>query len=143
MITKFTEEHLPEVLAIEEMSFAIPWTEEMFLVELSAEYSYSWVWLEDDAVLGYLICWLEFEDFHIANLAVSPQARGRGIGRQLMEHALSWALQNEVERSLLEVRTSNLPARSLYSSLGFKPIAIRRGYYDNPYEDALILEKRF
>lgn len=143
MIVNFQEAHLEQVLSIEHLSFSLPWTEEMFLLELEAQYSFSWVWVEDEWVLGYLICWLEFEDFHIANLAVSPAARGRGIGRGLMNHALDWALRNDVERSLLEVRASNTPARNLYTSLGFKPIAIRRNYYDAPVEDAIILEKRF
>ncbi len=143
MIVTLQEEHLEQVLSIEQQSFSVPWTEEMFLVELGAPYSYSWVWLEDDQVLGYLICWLEFEDFHIANLAVSPVARGRGIARQLMNHALIWALRNDVERSLLEVRASNTAAWNLYTSLGFKPIAIRKDYYDLPLEDAIVLEKRF
>ena len=143
MIAPLQEKYLDQVLRIEKQSFSVPWTEEMFLLELGAPYSFAWVWLEDDQVFGYLICWLEFEDFHIANLAVSPFVRRQGIARELLMHGLDWALRNEVERALLEVRASNTPARNLYTSLGFKPIAIRRGYYDAPVEDAIILEKRF
>lgn len=142
MIIRMEEEYLGQVLRIEQNSFSIPWTEEMFLLELEAPYSHSWIWLQDETVLGYVVGWLEFETFHIANLAVAPEVRGRGVGRQLMEYALDWALWHDVERSLLEVRASNHPARILYASLGYEPIAVRKGYYEAPCEDALILEKR-
>jgi ribosomal-protein-alanine N-acetyltransferase len=147
MIIEMDQTHLPEVLEIERASFSIPWNEEMFRFELMAPYSYSWVWLEDDPSLasnrvkGYLIAWLEYEDFHIANLAVSQEARRQGIARQLLEYSLAWGRAHHAERSLLEVRTSNLAARNLYASLGYQIIATRRKWYDCPVEDGLLLGK--
>ncbi|MCG3198366.1 MAG: ribosomal protein S18-alanine N-acetyltransferase [Candidatus Omnitrophica bacterium] len=142
MIAPLEESHIDQVCAIEKVSFPLPWPREAFLGELSLPYGKSWCWLEGDRVLGYLIAWKSFEDFHIINLAVSPEARGRGIARNLLRHALEWARGARAERSLLEVRSSNAAARALYLSAGFEVVGIRKNYYELPTEDGLILEKR-
>ncbi len=142
MIAPLEESHIDQVCAIENASFAMPWPRAAFLGELSLSYGKSWCWLEEGRVLGYLIAWKSFEDFHIINLAVAPEARGRGIARGLLQHALEWAAGERAERSLLEVRCSNAAARLLYVSAGFEVVGVRKNYYELPTEDGLILEKR-
>lgn len=106
--------------------------------EFHHEYAQIWGWLEDGSVEGYLIGWVVFEEFHIANLAVSPDFRRRGVARALVEHALDWAKAEGAEQALLEVRASNEAAQRLYRSLGFDLISIRKDYYIHPTEDAWV-----
>ena len=82
------------------------------------------------------------DEMHIHNLAVAPEVQGRGLGRRLLDLALGIGARRGAERALLEVRQSNWAAQRLYRSLGFQGVAVRRGYYTHPSEDALILEKR-
>jgi ribosomal-protein-alanine N-acetyltransferase len=80
-----------------------------------------------------------FDEIHINNLAIRPQYRQRGIGTALLHHVLAAARQLGARRATLEVRASNDGARRLYERLGFYVAGIRRNYYSNPVEDALIL----
>jgi ribosomal-protein-alanine N-acetyltransferase len=141
MIIELDETYLDAILAIENNSFAIPWSREMFESELEQSFSRTWGWVEESRLFGYLVGWLMFEEFHVANLAVIPEARGRGIGTKLLAHALAWAISEGAERSLLEVRESNVPARRLYESAGYSVVAVRSAYYEHPLEDALILAR--
>ena len=93
-------------------------------------------------VLAYCSFQTVVDEMHIHNLAVHPEVQGRGLGRRLVELALSLGARRGAERALLEVRQSNWAAQRLYRSLGFHGVAVRRGYYTHPSEDALILEKR-
>jgi ribosomal-protein-alanine N-acetyltransferase len=100
-------------------------------------------WLDNEVPLlrGFLVGYIIYEDFQIADLAVDPTSRRKGIGRSLLVHALEEATQLGAERALLEVRKSNEYARNLYMSLGFSEIGCRRNYYSSPNEDAIILQK--
>jgi len=82
------------------------------------------------------------DEMHIHNLAVDPARQGRGLGRRLLELSLAVGARRGAQRALLEVRQSNWSAQRLYRSLGFQGVAVRRGYYAHPAEDALLLEKR-
>jgi ribosomal-protein-alanine N-acetyltransferase len=78
---------------------------------------------------------------HIHNLAVRPESRGAGLGRRLLELGLAMGARRGATVALLEVRESNHPAIELYRSMGFVPVALRRNYYSQPQEDALVLRK--
>jgi ribosomal-protein-alanine N-acetyltransferase len=130
-----------EVVAIERTSFTDPWSARAFAMETAekAERSWSWVAELNGRVAGYIVAWPVEDEVHLANIAVAPQWRGRGIGRFLMEKLLERARRGKASWIALEVRFSNHWARRLYESLGFRPVAIRKNYYRNDAEDALVM----
>ena len=132
---------LDEVLAIEKRCFTNPWSREMFMGELErGDVVRAFVArTAEHAVAGYCSAWLITDELHINNLAVRPECRRDGVGRALVEHALGEAAREGARRATLEVRRSNAPALRLYERLGFKAAGVRRLYYTNPHEDALVL----
>jgi ribosomal-protein-alanine N-acetyltransferase len=90
-------------------------------------------------VTGYIVYWLVEDEMHILNLAVAPALRRHGIARQLVLAAIKRAYVKGARLAFLEVRASNAAAQKLYSSLGFSGSFIRRGYYDSPIEDAVVM----
>lgn len=132
---------LDEVVSIEAASFANPWTRAMFLSELAhARVSHGFV-LRAPAVrvAGYCLLWVVFDEIHINNLAVRPECRGHGGGLALLRAVLAEGAALGGRRATLEVRESNHAARRLYERLGFHVAGVRRRYYSNPEEDALVL----
>jgi ribosomal-protein-alanine N-acetyltransferase len=133
---------LAQVLAIERASFRRPWTLEGFRTELNREPAVCRVARRGIMVLGYVIFWLIPPEIHVLNVAVRPDLRGRGLGRRLVDHMLEWGRTHQVEDVFLEVRPSNEPARELYEKVGFVTTGIRRGYYAEDNEDALVMTLR-
>jgi ribosomal-protein-alanine N-acetyltransferase len=136
-----SEADLDAVLQIEQESFTSPWTREMYVSELQ-NVGVSFCYVARDAegrVVGFCSFWRVADELHINNLAVAPAYRRRGIGRALLGHVLGEADRLGTRRTTLEVRRSNEPARQLYAQFGFAPAGVRRGYYTNPVEDALVL----
>jgi len=132
--------HLRAVLRIEELVHPRPWSMGLFLSELAAGPSRVWyVAKVGSQVVGYAGLMLVAEDGHITNVAVAPAWQGHRIGRRLV-HALATAARDAGARNLtLEVRVSNAPAQRLYRAFGFAPAGIRKGYYAETGEDALIM----
>jgi len=135
------EKDLDDVLAIEEASFTNPWTRQMFLWELqNVGVSYGYVLRTPEwPVAAFCTIWLVMDEVHINNVAVRPECRGGGVGRTLLEFVLGLAAGLGARRATLEVRRSNGAALKLYERLGFKVAGLRKNYYANPVEDALIL----
>jgi ribosomal-protein-alanine N-acetyltransferase len=132
---------LEAVVAIEQASFANPWTRAMFEHELEhAEISRTLV-IRTPAVsvAGFCIFWVIFDEIHINNLAIRPECRRTGLGRALLRAALEDAAARGGRRAALEVRRSNSSAIRLYESFGFRSAGVRASYYSNPVEDALVL----
>jgi [ribosomal protein S18]-alanine N-acetyltransferase len=131
------------IWAIETLSFPTPWSRWSFLAELGHRHSHMLVagpsvpqpW----QTWAYLIFWVVLEEMHILNLAVHPTHRHKGIARRLLSEGLAQARTLGAELAWLEVRPSNLAARALYESFGFKEVGRRPGYYDDTHEDALLL----
>ena len=92
-------------------------------------------------VLGYVVSWYVMDEAEIANLAVSDDVRGAGIGARLLDHALEIARERRSQVVFLEVRESNAAARALYASRGFEVAGRRSKYYRKPVEDALVLRR--
>ena len=138
---------LEEVLSIEGASFSCPWTREMFIHELAGPVSRCFVAKEgqgkhvDDppGILGYICYWMVKDEMQIANLAVHPTWRRRGVGRALLDFSLRFGEGRGAKEVYLEVRASNTVAQRLYQGLGFKVVGRRKGYYQFPAEDALIM----
>jgi ribosomal-protein-alanine N-acetyltransferase len=129
------------ILAIEQASFTNPWTRDMYLAELENE-GVSYFYLAKNAnglVVGFCSFWRVLDELHINNLAVAPAERGAGVATALLTRVLADGAKLGVRRATLEVRRSNVPARCLYEKLGFSVAGVRRAYYTNPIEDALVL----
>ena len=139
-IEKMSREHLSEVASIEEMSFSLPWSLESLELMLTEQAS-ALVALEDGRVLGYVGMMCVLDEGQIINVAVHPDARRRGVGRSLMQAAEAYAKERGIAFLSLEVRESNIAARSLYSSLGWEEQGIRKGFYSHPVENACVMTK--
>ncbi len=135
--------HVEQIAALEKLCFSDPWPVEGIAPELTNPLSFWLVAMDGDTLAGYIGSQSCVPDADVMNVAVAPDYRRRGIARQLIE-SLVWQLQQrEVTRLTLEVRASNGAAISLYESLGFGQVGLRKNYYRNPREDALILQKTF
>ena len=130
---------LPTVLEIEKECFPAPWSERIFRDVLDLDYYHFLTAILDGEVAGYCGYIRSFETADIANIAVRGSLRRSGIGEKLLRKLMDDGYRAGVERFSLEVRASNTPAIALYEKLGYRQEGLRRGYYENPREDALIL----
>ena len=137
------EEDLAGVMEVDRSSFATPWSREMYDAELqNSGISFIVVLRTPECrVAGYCSYRLVVDEVHINNVAVRTECRSKGFGRCLVEYALREGRNRGATRVLLEVRSGNVAARQLYESLGFTTIGLRRAYYREPVEDALVLAR--
>jgi len=130
---------LDDIDAIERRAYPTPWSRAMFTGELTKPSGRCYGAYEDDRLVAYLIVSRYPDAWHVMNLAVDPDHWRKGIGRTLLERLFA-DTERDVERGItLEVRVSNAAAIRLYRSLAFQPTGIRRGYYTDNREDALIM----
>ena len=134
---------LPEdaegVAAVERESFPTPWSREDFWREASNDFACYIVALEDAEIIGFGGCWISFEEAQVTNIALTSAQRGRGLGKVLMAKLMRAAAERGAERMTLEVRPSNTPALRLYEGLGFAAIGVRKKYYQDNDEDAILM----
>lgn len=130
---------LPAVLEIERDCFSPPWSERSFRDALRLDYYHFLIAEYDGETAGYGGYIRSFETADIASIAVRKNLRRTGIGEKLLRRLMEDGYRAGVERFSLEVRVSNRPAIALYEKLGYHQEGIRRGYYEDPREDALIL----
>jgi [ribosomal protein S18]-alanine N-acetyltransferase len=135
---------LDAVAALEAASFTNPWTREMLARELETSLVARVYVLRtpERPVAAFCSCWILYDELHINTLAVDPACRRQGLGTVLMRHLLVLAAGEGATRALLEVRRSNVPAIRLYEALGFQVEDVRRAYYTQPQEDALVLTRQ-
>jgi ribosomal-protein-alanine N-acetyltransferase len=136
---------LDEIDEIEHRSYPTPWSRSMFAGELAKPTSICLGAFEADddegALVGYLIVSRYVDAWHVMNIAVDPSHRGRGIGTMLLERLFEVTADDVRRGYTLEVRVSNATAIALYERLGFEARGVRRGYYTDNREDALIMWK--
>lgn len=138
-----TEAHVAAVAELERICFSDPWSEKSVASELENPLSLWLVALDGDALAGYVGSQTVCGETDMMNVAVSPDHRRCGVAQELIL-ALVEALKAQESHALtLEVRRSNEPARRLYEKLGFEQVGLRKNYYRNPKEDALILRKEW
>ena len=143
MIVHMNESHVAQVAALEKICFSDPWSENSVASELKNPLSCWLVAEEDGEVAGYVGSQTVMDESDMMNVAVHPDYRRKGVAEKLVMELVE-ALKKRDSRCLtLEVRTSNEPARALYEKLGFVQVGLRKNYYRNPREDALILRKEF
>ena len=142
-IDRMTKEDLDQVLAIEQASFTMPWSRNLFLSEFrNAPVSLMLVArssTEPREIVGYIVCWIVADELHILDLATEPARRRKGIAHHLVLAATNYGYGRNVRRAFLEVRASNRAALNLYERLGFSRSIVRKDYYDQPVEDAVIM----
>lgn len=144
---------LEAVVDIERGAFSDPWHREAFAAALARPEVFFRVAVAGGAaggaptggiaagtVVGYVLAWFVVEEGEVANIAVRPECRGRGVGASLLDATLDAARRRGTTAMFLEVRASNEPAQSLYASRGFRQVGRRRAYYRSPVEDALLLK---
>ena len=129
---------LPHVIAIERQSFPTPWSLSMFVLELSKASGICLAALDQDELVGYCVCSRYDTVWHVMNVAVAPERRREGVAAALLTHLFDQA-DKPGEQYTLEVRPSNAGAIALYESFGFKRAGLRKGYYHDNKEDALIM----
>ena len=138
-------EDLPAVLEIERRSFAQPWSRAFFEKELATPFARLMVAVDEGGpqatVVGYTCRWRVTDEVHLLNVAVHPERRGLGHGRELVSAVLEEAVIWRARVIFIEVRAGNVIARRLYRRLGFRDLGVRRGYY-GPGQDAIVMELR-
>ena len=142
---------LVAVANIERDSFSDPWSYETFSATLALRHMRFLVAEEvgpgvgrrggGRSLVGYVVALVMGDEGEVADVAVAPFARRRGVARLLLERMSADVMEGGVRALYLEVRESNRPARALYDALGFAQVGRRRGYYQHPSEDALLLRR--
>ena len=141
-IIKARLEHLDDILNLEKMCFLDPWTEGQLLSEIESEYGCIFVKYDDGVPTGYSIWHMAGDQAELYRIGTNPDQRGNGYAHALMESGIIWAKMQDAESIFLEVRAGNNPAISLYEKHGFENIGIRKKYYTNPTEDAVIMVRK-
>ena len=137
-IRRLTYADLPQVIAIERRAFPAPWSLAMFVLELSKPAGICLAAVEDKTVVGYLICSRYDTVWHVMNVAVDPVLQRKGIGSAMLTELLG-EVGDDRARYTLEVRASNTDAIRLYGRFGFRSVGMRRRYYQDNGEDAVIM----
>lgn len=142
MLRLMMVDDLPIVLEMENQLFTSTWKEDDFLYELKENpFSRLYVYEENNEIIGYMGLWLIFEQAQVTNLAVRKDKQGCGFGRKLLEAGIQICQEEECEVMTLEVRPSNIPAKSLYTSCGFVKVSVKKDYYQDNHEDADVMMK--
>ena len=139
-VTKMRRRHLRGVMAIERQAYSRPWTPNLFMAEMSEPNNRNYLVARiDKDVVGYagLICY--GDEAHITNIAVDPMLQGHGIAHRLLAEEIGAARELGGVAVSLEVRVTNWRAQRIYARFGFHPVGIRRNYYAELHEDALIM----
>ena len=143
VIRKMAQRDLEDVLTIEKDTFSDPWSYNSFKSDLYNEMARPLVATLDEKLIGYACIYIVAGEIQIGNIAVAPAHRRRGVARLLMKEILLIAEDKDCRSIFLEVRESNMAAQTLYNSLGFKAVAKRDAYYQNPRENAIIMVKEY
>ena len=139
VIRRMTLNDVDAVHAIETATFPRPWTREDFIKEMTVNACARYLVAERDGqVIGYAGAWIVLDEAHITNVAITESWRGQGIGKLLTAGLLQYASNLGVVYATLEVRRSNEKAKKLYQSQGFEYVGVRKRYYEDNGEDALI-----
>jgi ribosomal-protein-alanine N-acetyltransferase len=129
-----------ELLVLEEAQFPEPWTRGMLLDEiLNTKTRRYTVAVENKKIVGYLGVMFVIDELHVNTLGTLPGQEGRGIASSLMDDAWQDASARGIKRATLEVATSNARAQRFYYRYGFKPVGVRKNYYERTGQDALVL----
>lgn len=144
-IVRMCEEHVPAVFSLDQKSFALPWSERSYLFEIrenNTSIPLVAIYTNEGSVehlAGFIVVWTIEDEAHIGTVAVDNELRRQGIAQKLISAALQEARERGAQKVFLEVRSGNLPARTLYQKLGFVDFDLRKKYYCDNQEDAIIM----
>ena len=139
-IRRMTLEDIAQVVAIDKVSFSLPWPERSFRFEITDNpASRAWVAELDGRIVGMIVAWLLVDEAHIATIAAHPELRRHGIASRLLIHALEYMRSEGARTSVLEVRESNAAAQEMYRKFGFEESGRRPHYYKDNGEDAILM----
>lgn len=142
-IIEMNASHVAQVAELEKKCFSDPWSEKSIAGELDNKLAYWLVAVEGDFVAGYVGSQTVMGETDMMNIAVHPDYRRRGVAEALVNTLVLRLKAMDSHSLTLEVRSSNAPAIALYQKHGFSQVGLRKNYYRNPREDALILRKEF
>ena len=131
--------HIPKILEIEQVTHTAPWSQRSFENELEHKYGIFLVGLLEGVVSAYGGVWILVDEAHVTNVVVKSELRGQGIGRRLMIELLKKAREKGAVCATLEVRATNATAIHLYEDLGFVQSTVRKQYYPDNKEDAVVM----
>lgn len=132
-------EDIQQVSRLDRICFPTPWSESAYITEVHNPSGYYIVLKEGDKVVGFAGEWVIMDEAHITTIGVDPEYRRRGYAEQMLINLLEEAIKRGAKRAILEVRRYNTAAQNLYRKYGFEPMAIRKGYYTNNNEDAIVM----
>lgn len=139
----FTLDHVPAVHGLEELCFPAPWSEGLLRQEAeSRQHAWNMVVHVDGRLKAFFFNWIVLDEMHLLNIAVSPELQGKGLGGRLLDWLLEEAAEAGFHSVSLEVRESNRQALALYESRGFDRLFLRRNYYSDNGEDAIIMLRK-
>ncbi|MEH7098091.1 ribosomal protein S18-alanine N-acetyltransferase [Neobacillus vireti] len=134
------EEDIDQVLEVEHASFTTPWSREAFFNEIhNNKFAVYIVLEENEKIVGYCGTWIVIDEAHVTNIAIRPEYRGKKLGEALLSKLISTTREMGARSMTLEVRVTNHVAQSLYRKFGFQNGGIRKNYYSDNQEDALIM----
>ncbi|HEV2422199.1 MAG TPA: ribosomal protein S18-alanine N-acetyltransferase [Candidatus Acidoferrales bacterium] len=140
-IRAFHPRDTPAILEIQHLNREAAQWQQIAYEGLEKTGEKAWVAEQNGAIAGFLVARAITDEMEVLNLAVRPNAHRQGIGRELLQHAISWSAERRVHRVFLEVRASNTVAQNFYEANGFAQTGIRPNYYSDPVEAALLLAK--
>ncbi len=142
IIRKGLSNDIDKIFELEQLCFTSPWTREMIRRDIEENRFGTYIVAElDGNIVGYVGFWSIVDECQIVNVAVSPVLRGQRIGTFLVDTVISATKDAGIKRWTLEVRAGNEAAKALYRKLGFVDDAVRKDYYDDPKEDAILMSR--
>lgn len=146
-IRSMSMDDVPDICALDHRSFSLPWTENSFKYEISENKLSIPLVAEIDtpagkSIIGFIVVWIIVDEAHIGTIAVDESYQNMGIAQKLIAEAFRKARRSGTVIGYLEVRAGNMPARHLYEKLGFEVDGVRKGYYQDNHEDAILMSLR-
>ena len=142
-VVTMAEEHISALAQLERECFSDPWSEKALAEELSNSNAVFRVALIDGEVAGYVGMLHVLDEGDICNVAVFDRFRRKGVASALIQHLVDYGVENQLSFITLEVRESNIGAQKFYETMGFETIGVRKNFYDNPKEHAILMNKTF
>jgi len=139
LIDFMKEEDIDAILDISSLSFSVCWSKDSYIQELTNPIARYLVAKIDNKVIGFVGTWIVLDESHITNIAVHPNYRKQGIASKLLEKFLTYCQSQGCVAYTLEVRSGNKAAKALYEKYNFKQDGVRKGYYEDNKEDAIIM----